>query len=405
MKSLLLQASLLLFTHAALANGSLCSHVFSEGHAPLVRVTTEPQNLVATMLADTVQRIDHRVIEPSPFLNQDRTSLHLRAKRNPVVKFLYENKLIDASELSFRMQDKLMLYKLLQHYLGDTQARAIHPHTVGVKEYLFSRGLVDNNGQVNVSKEDLMRVLNQDFPQGFIVKPTVGQNSNGKGFYFNSAEIVEVLLKNDMNGIYASAEKNLATAVEGKVITGERYIIQERLNVDSGSVINSSNEFRVHSYQDKVIDGATFSRWKMLAGDNGLAQIDAMVQSILSALPTQLTARQAWSFDVFRDAQGKMVLVEINTNKGKEGNWSGFVKSPKVLGAYIRHFEKNFNWHLKGLSGILLRNNLGNVDHALKFVVEKYWNTYVRSYLIYLKKISPFTKDQVPNDVPGGSEQ
>lgn len=311
-----------------------------------------------------------------PGLDEQR-EVSIVAKRNPFRDILYKEGFVEASDRTLFMFDKLYMARILEHYLGES-FRNYHQKTDGLKEFLLKKGIVARDGKVIKSAQEIKALFELEFPQGFILKPPVGMSSAGKSFYKDPQEIVELIMKQD-GEIYSPDE--VLNPFHWKRVrrftSGERYIIQEKLDGTSGIGGNGNygdfNEFRVHSFYDKVVDGGTETRWYTKNSELKNKQVNDFVQGLLDRLPKELTYKQAWSFDVFWLPDGQMRLIEVNTNWGEPGNWSGFFRTPKTLGAYVRHFESRFKWSFKGFSGWLLRNNWGNLRNHIDHEKYEYW--------------------------------
>ena len=97
-----------------------------------------------------------------------------------------------------------------------------------------------------------------------------------------------------------------------------------------------------------------------------LAKAGEFTQAMLDKLPNGFVKSQAWGLDVAVLDNGVLRIIDINCNRGKTGQWSGYMSRPNVLGAYTRHIEANLPVHFAGLSGFLLRNDAGNVYKYFK---------------------------------------
>ena len=316
---------------------------------------------------------------PSILLREQE--IEIRAKRNPFRNLLYENEIIEHGERPLFMTDKLYMSKVLEHYLGD-DFKKYHLKTLGLKEYLSRHHLVDENGRVTASKEEIYKLLELEFPNGLIAKPAIGMSSGGKGFYNNLDEIVELIVKSD-GEIYGPEliSRPYHWDKVKRFTSGEEFILQEKL--DFGSDVGGKNkfaqlnEFRVHTFYDKVVEGATETRWKTKNSSEMNSVVNEYVQDFLKSLPKELTYRQGWALDVIVLPDNQLKIIEINTNRGLPGNWSGHSFDSRNLGAHIRHVEKYFKWRFKGIAGFLLRNNLGNLKPFIRNESKEIWNDFI----------------------------
>jgi len=335
-----------------------------------------PSEWITTSINDFINQTNDLDEEVPEALFRER-EVNIPAKRNPFRNILYKEDLVEASDRTLFMFDKLFMARLLEKYLG-ADFKKVHPKTDGLKEFLQKHKIINSSGRVIKTEQELRAILELEYPKGFILKPPVGMSSAGKSFYKDHHEIIELIMKQD-GEIYSPDEVTKPFHWEGvrRFTSGERYIIQETLDGTSGldgfGDYGDLNEFRVHSFYNQVVDGATETRWYTKNSEARNKQVNEFVQDILDKLPKKFTNRQAWSFDVFWLPNGEMRLIEVNTNWGEPGNWSGFFRTPKTLGAYVRHFEKNFNWKFKGFSGHLLRHNLGNLKNHINHDKYEYW--------------------------------
>jgi len=352
-----------------------------------------PKAWVSEQVKDFLSETSTLSGEPPEGLVGER-EVTIPAKRNPFRKILYKEGFVEASDRTLFMFDKLFMARILEGYLGEN-FRNYHQKTDGLKEFLQLHGIINSEGRVIKAAQEIKGILELEFPNGFILKPPVGMSSAGKSFYKDHDEIVTLILKQD-GEIYAPSEIKKPFHWEGvrRFTSGERYIIQEKLEGTSGlggsGNYGDFNEFRVHSFYGKVVDGATETRWYTKNSDQRNKTVNYFVQSMLDQLPAEFTNKQAWSFDVFWLPNGDLKLIEVNTNWGEKGNWSGFLRTPKTLGAYIRFFEKEFKWRFKGISGWLLRNNFGNLRNHIDHDKYEYWedlkNWYKDNIVSLIKK-------------------
>jgi hypothetical protein len=101
------------------------------------------------------------------------------------------------------------------------------------------------------------------------------------------------------------------------------------------------------------------------------AQMDKseeFLNEMLRKVPLSFFKAHAWGVDIFVFENGAMKIIDINTNRGEAGQWSGFMSRPQTLGAYARHVEQKEHIRFAGLNGFILRHNMGNFFKNLKKV-------------------------------------
>lgn len=262
---------------------------------------------------------------------------------NSLRAMLYSEGLVSADSFSANLANKLYASRLLHQHSPLPQ----HVHlsrAMGLLEFL--------NQKSNIPLEEKLKI---DFPNGFVVKLTSEKNSYGSGMILKTDELVRFLDQPD---------RNLGS------LDNERYMIEE---LHPGTIFSQGHkEFRIHTLGAKVINGATLSRWQYWQDvDPAITKsLHESIEQFLQTLPAWMTNKQAWSLDVTITRDGVWKLIEINTNNGLQGNWSGFFLHPRVASAYFLHLQNNFGWKLKPQLLSLIRHQFIN------------YRTYVRKELI-----------------------
>ncbi len=300
-----------------------------------------------------------------------------RANRNSWLEAVYEAGLVEASTWTRDLTDKLIMAKVLQRLLGDQFAR-FHPRTLGLKEFLCENGLLDKDGSLAATESQLALAFDSVFPKGFVVKPTTDFNSLGKEsvIYFKKDAVLKDLLSAKL---YRAGEVFEATASEflwGAIASGERFMVQENAQSAVGleSVVEAKifPEVRTHTFGNRCVPGTVYVRWReqnFKFDSQNLQRAYAFTEELLGLLPRAFVDRQAWSLDIAVFPNGKLQIIEVNSNRGKPLQWSGFMSRPNVLRAYTRFFETEMKMRFEGISGWLLRLGLANWG---KFLYKKF---------------------------------
>ncbi|KYG64781.1 hypothetical protein AZI86_11290 [Bdellovibrio bacteriovorus] len=349
-----------LFMGAYAPAAPVCARVFSHvsDYSPV------------TFLNDKVNKVEARILleNQSADLAYAPLKLKLGAKRDDLMGFFYDNKIVEFSETTHLMADKLIMAKILQKHLGD-RFLEFHPPTMGVKEFLAKNKFVNADGKVIVSKAKLSAALDKEFPQGFIIKPTLDWSSSGKSFYKDKKEIVDLLMKGD-NALYNSADMAEAFGGNktGRIGSGEKLMMMGMIEGTglSNSKYGEANEFRAHAFYGHVVKGATETRWYTPQNKEKIEAVDRFVEDLLQSMPKGFSHRMGFSFDIFVTPQGKLQIIEVNTNRGERTNWSGFLRTPKTIGAYARHVKDHYGWAIEGTEGWMFYNNLANAKKHVK---------------------------------------
>jgi len=142
-------------------------------------------------------------------------------------------------------------------------------------------------------REHLREALEEKFPGGFCIKPTLGWGSGERGISDMKEQVLESL---ELEGLSSAASLRMLD---------ETWIIQERIQI--------KDEYRVHSLEDQVVDDLVF--WRYRNGDppvDEAAPVSAYVQSILDRLPSAVIASSLCGWDIALTEQGDFVVIELN---------------------------------------------------------------------------------------------
>jgi hypothetical protein len=266
--------------------------------------------------------------------------VEIRATRNDLLKWLYQVGLIEASEFSAHLADKLFFSDLLRTvapkaYLG------FHPRTEGLQPYLMSA--------------DPKTMIDMDFPKGFVVKPVGSMNSDGENILID--EKFFDAYRRQPEAFFLRLDE--ACELTSLFSSCERYLIQEKIG-------ERLQEYRLHSLEDKVVVAATYTRWNQDWDRTSFLAAEGAFQAFLSALPPFLTQRQAWSVDLMGSPATGFKIVEINTNRGNPGHWSGDLDIPDTLAAYAKHLELHYGARFTGEDGEKLLRGEANQEKYLE---------------------------------------
>ena len=293
--------------------------------------------------------------------------IHVSARRNEWLREVYGLGIVETSEIDRLLWSKTITAELLTR-LGTNPGYKFFPKTIGLKCFLASYTLLGKDNGIDANREQIRIALKRAFPNGFVVmrdSPTMLREDNLDEYYRNPEIFLDELLKSDSTlykkGEYA--QPFYSKDVEG-VTSGEKIILQESILEPGTSFV----EARAHALEHRVVEGAIFPRFEAGKGLSAqeTAQVRDFVDTFLAAQPKELTRLRAWSLDVAVLSNGKTRVLHILTNRGNATHWSKFQSYPSVLGAYTRHIEAFYNVKFTGISGFLLRNNLGNLPRFLR---------------------------------------
>jgi hypothetical protein len=180
----------------------------------------------------------------------------------------------ECSHMEWRLEHKLVQALILHSYVPD-----LVPATSGVA------GMLSGN-----DPSGYRSFLSREFPDGYVIKPALG-DSSGETTIENRTEDI---LRNIGHASFAVPHQ----------LMDEQYIVQEKLPI--------SQEYRVHSLEDLVIEDLTFRRYTggSIPGERDAP--NAFVQSVLDGLPDSMVGGSllAWDVALVRDAQFK--IIEVN---------------------------------------------------------------------------------------------
>lgn len=293
---------------------------------------------------------------------------------------LYRTGIVDYSKATGLLADKLLFYEVAKKEMGDGPVKKYLGKTVGLRDFLLRHHLVDSQGRLVASGDEIESKLYAEFPAGFIVRPAVGiaPYETGRGLFKTSDEFVMELVR--PNSRYYRADQKfrpVQSSVLGEVASGEALVLQEdvlsRYLISMGKSASTVSglpskekwrEIRIHTYEGRVVVDADANQW--IKNDkftkDEIREAQNFVTGFLSHLSPKFLMRQAWSFDVLvmgADSNDYRI-TDVITNRGRRGGWSGYLDQPRVLGAYSRHFENYLGVQFTGLGGRLLRANAGN---------------------------------------------
>lgn len=284
--------------------------------------------------------------------------------RNALLKeIIYGKDLVEASDFTRLMSDKLFQVDFLKAVSPKTFN--YFPKTLSFRQFLKEEKLVDASGEIIKSldfEKQLEQSLRRQFPQGFVVKPAAGYNTDGRGFYINDlAGLTKDLVADkskfigrDMNFLFKSEELGISS--------GEGFIVQELLIPVGGG---KPPEYRVHTFENRVVEKATESRW-LNPQERNFTAIESYVQNFLSLIPKEVLAKQAWGLDVVELSPGNFRIIEINTNRGQKIQWSGYLISSIQLGSLVRHLEKYGYFKLEGPGAQVFRTNKAGLESWIR---------------------------------------
>ncbi len=350
----------------------------AKANKPAQFVSARAQKVLTTLKSRPLR------INDQPSSQQD---IAAGASKQSWLSAIYSKNMIEASWATQMLADKRILAEILDRELGQ-DARLFYPKTLGLREFLTKHQLTNAKGVITATGEQIDEALFSEFPAGFVVRPAVGvaPQERGHGLYADSDEFVVDLLKEGSPLYSPSHKRAVKSHILDTIASGEAIVLQEDVMRVADAKKRLKNQFfhevRVHTYENKVIEGAVPARWVQtnLLTPEQIHRAEQRVGEMLKSLPMEFLNRQAWGVDVAVMDNGEMRVIDVVTNRGKEIPWSGYLDQPRVIGAYSRHFEMNYGMKFQGWSGTLIRNNFANYMPFWEKRIEKAkpgWNKAV----------------------------
>jgi hypothetical protein len=339
------------------------AHAATQPPAP----TYQPTAFVAKRVGRVLAELKSRPIRPATGA-VSVIELESDAQKGEWLASVYERNLVEASWGTEMLADKLILARVLEAELGP-KAAAYYPRTMGLKEFLIKYGLVNASGEINADGDRVEAALFEEFPAGFVARPAVGvaPQETGRGLFPDTDKFVVELIRPG-SLLYRSSHMRapVKSHILNAIASGEAIVLQEDLvrASDARKPLKTRffQEARVHSYEERVVEGAVPERWVQtnLLTREQTRKAEAFVGEFLHALPVSLLTRQAWGIDVAVMDNGEMRVIDVVTNRGRRIQWSSYLEQPRVIGAYARHFENFYGLRYRGVSGYLIRANFAN---------------------------------------------
>lgn len=299
-----------------------------------------------------------------------KISLPVWASKAQWLQSVYSKQIVDSSNATGLLSDKLLFYEVAKRELGADVDRFV-VKTIGLRDFLVAEGLVNADGRLVADGDKIESSLFKAFPSGFVARPAVGvaPRETGRGLFKESDEFVADLLKPD-SFLYRPEHRKrpVRSTVLDEIASGEAIVLQDDLIARAAATGTKSaakipwREVRVHTFEGRVVEDANTNYWvrdgHVSKEETGDAQ--KFVAEFLGRFSPSLLSRQAFSFDVLILPDGQLKIVDLVTNRGRKTAWSGYLDQPRVIGAYTRHFETYAGVRFAGISGYLLRKNAGN---------------------------------------------
>lgn len=315
----------------------------------------------------TLLRDSYKAREKTPAESTHVREIKVRPERSDWLREIYDLGIVETSEIDRLLWSKAITAELLTR-LGTNPEHRFFPKTLGLKCFLETYNLLSKDFRIDANREQIKVALHRAFPKGFVVlldSPTIAWESTLDKYYRSQETFLDELLKPEST-LYKREEFQqpfYSKDVDG-VTSGEKIVLQENV-LDPGT---DFVEARAHTLEHRAVDGTIFPRFEAGRGlkPEEVARVKDFVETFLAAQPAELTRFHAWSLDVAVLSNGKTRILHIRTNRGGARHWSKFQSYPSVIGAYTRHLETFYNVKFTGISGFLLRNNLGNVPRFLQ---------------------------------------
>lgn len=294
--------------------------------------------------------------------------LPLFANKNDWLTAVYAAGLVDSSIATEMLADKRLLFAILTAELA-TGAEKYYPRTMGLREFLLKRRLVDANGQLRRDAEEIEEALLEEFPDGFIIRPAVGVAPNEKGhglFASNESFLAELLNSKSVLFNEQHVKQAVKSHILERVASGEAVVIQEDIvaaaNNRHKAKATYAREIRLHTYESQIVPDSVPERWvqtNLFTADDVTRAVN-FAHEFLQRLPAEILSRQAFGIDVALLGNGELRITDIITNRGEKRQWSSYLDQPRVIAAYTRFFAEHYAVEFDGVAGTAARVGLVN---------------------------------------------
>lgn len=340
-----------------------------------------PDKFIAARAQKVLSDLKSRPLRPAG-IPTEVTEVEATAAKGSWLSALYRQNMVEASWATQMLSDKRIFAEVLKREMG-RRALVYYPKTIGLREFLYKRNLVDRSGRFTSTSnlgDRIEAALHDEFPSGFFVRPAVGvaPKETGRGLFQDSDQFIVELLKPE-NRLYSPEHMRqpIESHILGTVASGEALVLQENIvgSADALKPLSSRffHEVRVHTYEGRVVEDSIPKRWvqKNALSSEQEERAAAFTADFLRSLPLKLMTRQAWGVDVAVMDNGELRVIDVVTNRGKRTQWSSYLEQPQIIGAYTRHFETYYRLRFSGLSGTLIRNNFANYFSYWEKRIEK----------------------------------
>lgn len=176
-------------------------------------------------------------------------------------------------------------------------------------------------------------VLAEMFPDGFYIKPALGFASRDRD---QGDQTDSLLSEPSGNG---GIRPDMIDG-DSNGLTSETLIVQERIHIQQ--------EFRVHSFHNRVIEDLTFRRYEPGHIPAERCAPNRYVQDVLDSLPPGLLQHSLIGWDVAKTSADQYVIIEANLSGNHPVFEPGFhcsayflhpVWGPVVTARLLRHLE------------------------------------------------------------------
>ena len=331
-------------------------------------VPLSPAQLIAMRAQRVLVDLKRRPLRPVG-LPRKAVEVESAASKTAWLEAVYGKNMVDASFATEMLSDKRVLAEVLERELGPGKAFHFYPRTIGLREFLVKRKLIDAKGTITADGDELEAALNDEFPAGYLVRPAVGvaPHETARGLYPNTDLFVaEVLAPGNILYSPSHLSQPVKSHILNSVASGEAIVLQENFinSADVKKPLKSHffQQVRVHTYEDHVIEGGIPDRWVQanLVTSDEARQAEAFVREFLVSLPLSILTKQAWGIDVAVMDNGELRIIDVVTNRGKAIGWSSYLDQPRVIAAYSKHFEESYGLRFTGVNGALIRHGFAN---------------------------------------------
>src|SRR3989338_1800583 len=149
-----------------------------------------PSQFIAARAQRILADLKSRPLRPAGF-SGELIGIAASPSKNSWLEAVYNKNLIEASWASQMLSDKRLFAAVLEIELG-AKFTGFYPKTLGLREFLSRHRMVNADGEITASGDEIEEALSGEFPAGFVVRPAVGiaPQETGRGLFPDTDQFI-----------------------------------------------------------------------------------------------------------------------------------------------------------------------------------------------------------------------